>query len=197
MANQQGRQLAIFFGDGSGRHSYRRRDYAAQKAKGDIRDVRMSPFECPAWISQVSFFGPRRNNDESRSPDHCWTFRSSEIQRSGPCSYSMHRRDTGQEPAGEVSVARRRRSLVSRWLSRVPMHVLLATNDGFRPDHRGMRKLLRGRSVSVGDTSPPELSRVAAEGRLEAGRLTTQGLADKDTLFDFNEMAFAPIEAPY
>jgi hypothetical protein len=37
----------------------------------------------------------------------------------------------------------------------------------------------------------------AAEGRLEAGRLTTQGLVDKDTLFDFNEMAVAPIEAPY
>jgi hypothetical protein len=29
------------------------------------------------------------------------------------------------------------------------------------------------------------------------GRLTTQGLVDKDTLFDFNELAFAPIEAPY
>ena len=37
----------------------------------------------------------------------------------------------------------------------------------------------------------------AAEGRLESGRLTTQGLVDKDTLFDSNEMAFAPIEAPY
>lgn len=37
----------------------------------------------------------------------------------------------------------------------------------------------------------------AAEGRLEAGRLTTQGLVRKDTLFDFNEMTFSPVKAPY
>ena len=37
----------------------------------------------------------------------------------------------------------------------------------------------------------------AAEGRLEAGRLTDQGLVDETLLFDFNVMAFAPIEAPY
>lgn len=37
----------------------------------------------------------------------------------------------------------------------------------------------------------------ASEGRLEAGRLTVQGLVDTVTLFDFNEMVFAPIEAPY
>lgn len=37
----------------------------------------------------------------------------------------------------------------------------------------------------------------AAEGRLEAGRLITQGLVDRNTLFDFNEMAFSPVEAPY
>lgn len=37
----------------------------------------------------------------------------------------------------------------------------------------------------------------AADGRLEAGRLTTQGLVDTHTLFDFNELAFASVEAPY
>jgi hypothetical protein len=37
----------------------------------------------------------------------------------------------------------------------------------------------------------------AAEGKLNAGRLTRQGLVDETLLFDFNEMAFAPIEAPY
>jgi hypothetical protein len=37
----------------------------------------------------------------------------------------------------------------------------------------------------------------AAEGKLEAGRLTAQGLVDKKLLFDFNDMSFAPIEAPY
>lgn len=37
----------------------------------------------------------------------------------------------------------------------------------------------------------------AAEGRLEAARLTTRGVVDKVTLFDFNELEFAPIEAPY
>jgi len=37
----------------------------------------------------------------------------------------------------------------------------------------------------------------ASEGKLEAGRLTSQGLVDETLLFDFNEMAFAPIEAPY
>jgi hypothetical protein len=37
----------------------------------------------------------------------------------------------------------------------------------------------------------------AAEGRLEAARLTTQGLVDRATLFDFNDMAVAPIAAPY
>lgn len=36
-----------------------------------------------------------------------------------------------------------------------------------------------------------------AEGRLEAGRLTVQGIADRNVLFDFNEMAFAAIKAPY
>ncbi len=37
----------------------------------------------------------------------------------------------------------------------------------------------------------------AFEGRLQAGRLTTQGLVDKETLFDFNEMEFSPVKAPY
>ena len=37
----------------------------------------------------------------------------------------------------------------------------------------------------------------AAEGKLNAGRLTCQGLVDETLLFDFNEMTFAPIEAPY
>ena len=37
----------------------------------------------------------------------------------------------------------------------------------------------------------------AVEGRLEAGRLTAQGLADEKVLSDFNELMFAPIEAPY
>jgi hypothetical protein len=37
----------------------------------------------------------------------------------------------------------------------------------------------------------------AAEGRLEAGRPTSQGLMVRQTLFDFNDISFAPIEAPY
>src|SRR5262249_45636758 len=37
----------------------------------------------------------------------------------------------------------------------------------------------------------------AAEGRLEVGQLTTQGLVHKNLLFNFNEMTFSPIEAPY
>lgn len=37
----------------------------------------------------------------------------------------------------------------------------------------------------------------ACEGRLESGRLTAQGLANEKTLFDFNDMTFAAIEAPY
>lgn len=37
----------------------------------------------------------------------------------------------------------------------------------------------------------------AAEGKLKAGRLTLQGLVNETLLFDLNEMAFAPIEAPY
>ena len=37
----------------------------------------------------------------------------------------------------------------------------------------------------------------ASKGRLEAGQLTTHGLVHNDTLFDFNELSFAPIEAPY
>jgi hypothetical protein len=37
----------------------------------------------------------------------------------------------------------------------------------------------------------------AAKGRLETGRLTTDGIVDKNVLFDFNDMSFAPIEAPY
>jgi hypothetical protein len=37
----------------------------------------------------------------------------------------------------------------------------------------------------------------ASEGRLEAGKLTAEGLVDTTLLHDFNEMTFAPIEAPY
>lgn len=37
----------------------------------------------------------------------------------------------------------------------------------------------------------------AADGRLEAGRLTTRGVVGEIRLFDFNEMTFEPIEAPY
>lgn len=37
----------------------------------------------------------------------------------------------------------------------------------------------------------------ATEGRLETGRLTAKGLEDERTIFDFNEMTFAAIEAPY
>jgi hypothetical protein len=35
------------------------------------------------------------------------------------------------------------------------------------------------------------------EGRLEAGSLTTRGLTGERRLYDFNDMAFAAIEAPY
>lgn len=37
----------------------------------------------------------------------------------------------------------------------------------------------------------------AAGGRLEAARLTVRGLVDQSVLFDFNGLAFAPVEAPY
>jgi hypothetical protein len=37
----------------------------------------------------------------------------------------------------------------------------------------------------------------AAGGRLVAGRLNSQGVADEKVLADFNEMSFAAIEAPY
>lgn len=37
----------------------------------------------------------------------------------------------------------------------------------------------------------------ATDGRLEAGRLTAQGLVESRTLLDCNGMAFAPISAPY
>jgi hypothetical protein len=37
----------------------------------------------------------------------------------------------------------------------------------------------------------------AAGGQLRAGRLTGQGVEDETLLFDFNGMAFAPVEAPY
>ena len=37
----------------------------------------------------------------------------------------------------------------------------------------------------------------AAEGKLKAGQLTGQVFVDETLLFDFNEMSFAPIEAPY
>jgi hypothetical protein len=37
----------------------------------------------------------------------------------------------------------------------------------------------------------------AAEGRLHAGRLTSDGLVEQMLLFDFNDMSFEPIAAPY
>ncbi len=37
----------------------------------------------------------------------------------------------------------------------------------------------------------------AANGQLNAGRPTSRGLEGEEMLFDFNEMAFVPIEAPY
>jgi hypothetical protein len=37
----------------------------------------------------------------------------------------------------------------------------------------------------------------AEQGRLEAGRLTAEGLVERRMLADFNEMEFAPVEAPY
>lgn len=37
----------------------------------------------------------------------------------------------------------------------------------------------------------------ATDGRLEAGRLTALGLVEQVTLFDFNDMTFTAIEAPY
>lgn len=37
----------------------------------------------------------------------------------------------------------------------------------------------------------------AENGCLGAGRLSTNGLADVKTLFDFNAMTFSPVEAPY
>jgi hypothetical protein len=37
----------------------------------------------------------------------------------------------------------------------------------------------------------------AAEGKLFAGRLTDQGLMDEKTLFDFNDMEFERVKAPY
>jgi hypothetical protein len=37
----------------------------------------------------------------------------------------------------------------------------------------------------------------ASEGKLFAGRLTAEGPWDERLLFDFNEMSFSPIEAPY
>jgi hypothetical protein len=37
----------------------------------------------------------------------------------------------------------------------------------------------------------------AAEGRLSAAHLCERGLVDEKILYDFNEMAFEPIEAPY
>jgi len=37
----------------------------------------------------------------------------------------------------------------------------------------------------------------ATEGRLQAGRLTTEGVGDQTVLHDFNEMVYASIQAPY
>lgn len=37
----------------------------------------------------------------------------------------------------------------------------------------------------------------ATEGRIETGQLKKQGLVDQATLYDFNEMIFQPVEAPY
>lgn len=37
----------------------------------------------------------------------------------------------------------------------------------------------------------------AVQGELKAARLTAKGLSDEKTLFDFNDMTFAPIAAPY
>lgn len=58
-----------------------------------------------------------------------------------------------------------------------------------------------GRSIAYPDWEWAELDGKrlvwATQGRLEAGRLTSQGLVEIHTLIDLNEMVFERIEAPY